>query len=188
MMSLLMTILWVSPTQRIRNNPPNALIQQMWICCSIPLARFCSTLATLGTPGPPIGSSQTILRGICRSGLRKPLESEDYNCLRAECPRPTIPGKVSATPEFDSCMVTYMAAKGRDPRKDLEKGLRSAQDKLLDVSGPMTQIFVLADEAMQQATPLDHAPYGTGFREVSTSRATLIRPFQPSVAELRYCA
>lgn len=47
--------------------------------------------------------------------LRKPHEREVRNCFRAECQRPTIPGKVPVTPEFDSFMVTYMAAKGRDP-------------------------------------------------------------------------
>ncbi|XP_053310209.1 uncharacterized protein LOC128472338 [Spea bombifrons] len=87
--------------------------------------------------------------------MRKALDKEVRNKLRAECPRPTIPGKVTATPEFDSFMVTYMNKKGRDPRRGLEKGLKSAQDKLLDVSGPMTQIFVLADEATAQNSPLD---------------------------------
>lgn len=37
--------------------------------------------------------------------LCKPLEEESRNQLRAECPQPTILGKVLDTPEFDSVMV-----------------------------------------------------------------------------------
>lgn len=61
------------------------------------------------------------------------------------------------TPEFDSFMVTYMQAKGRDPCKGLKKGLRSAQDKVLDTWGSMTQVLMLANEVMQQETALDSA-------------------------------
>lgn len=46
--------------------------------------------------------------------LRKPLEREVRNCLRAECPHPTILDKISATPEFDNSMVKYMSSSGRN--------------------------------------------------------------------------
>lgn len=50
-----------------------------------------------------------------------------------------------------------MSSKGYNLCKGLEKGFRSTQDKLLHVSGPMAQIFVLADEALSQGTVLDPA-------------------------------
>lgn len=61
--------------------------------------------------------------------LRKPLDKEVRNKLRAECPRPTIAHKATNTPEFDSYMSTYMAKRGRDPRKGIKKDLKSTHDK-----------------------------------------------------------
>ncbi|KAM8977409.1 uncharacterized protein RCH25_044212 [Pelodytes ibericus] len=90
-----------------------------------------------------------------RYWLRRPLEKEVRQKLRAECTRPTLPDKVASTPEFDSLFVTFMMRNGKDPRKGLEQGLRSTQDKLLDISGPLTQIFLMADEALTDGTPMD---------------------------------
>ncbi|KAM8975554.1 uncharacterized protein RCH25_018841 [Pelodytes ibericus] len=87
--------------------------------------------------------------------LRRPLEKEVRQKLRAECPRPTLPDKVSATPDFDPTFVTFMMRNGKDPRKGLEQGLRSTQDKLLDISGPLTQLFLMADEALTEGSQID---------------------------------
>lgn len=62
------------------------------------------------------------------------------------------------------------------------------QDKLLGVSGPMTQIFVLADEAMQQGTPLDPSSIWDWIKEVSASWATPIRLSPLSAAGLHCSA
>ncbi|XP_053315604.1 uncharacterized protein LOC128483427 [Spea bombifrons] len=86
--------------------------------------------------------------------LRKPLSKEVRNKLRAECPRPCIPDKVALTPELDPNVVALLSA-SRYPRKGLEQGLKSAQDKILDLVGPITQILSLADKAYLQASPLD---------------------------------
>ncbi|KAM8977380.1 LOW QUALITY PROTEIN: uncharacterized protein RCH25_043896 [Pelodytes ibericus] len=89
-----------------------------------------------------------------RYWLRRPLDKEVRQKLRAECPRPSLPDKVSSTPEFDPTFVTFMMKNGKDPRKGLE-GLRTTQDKLLDVSGPLTQLFIMADEALTNGSQMD---------------------------------
>lgn len=48
-----------------------------------------------------------------------------------------------------------MAKEGHDPCKGIEKGLKTAQDKLLDIARPLTQALVLTDEAISQGIPLD---------------------------------
>ncbi|KAM4698707.1 LOW QUALITY PROTEIN: uncharacterized protein WCC33_014241 [Rhinophrynus dorsalis] len=87
--------------------------------------------------------------------IRKPLEREVRNRLRAECPRPSLPDKVALTPEFDPTVLTFMSRSGRDPRKGIEKGLKTAQDKLLDVLGPLSQVLYFADLAMSDGSVLD---------------------------------
>ncbi|XP_053311880.1 uncharacterized protein LOC128473653 [Spea bombifrons] len=90
-----------------------------------------------------------------RFWMRRPLDKEVRQRLRSECPRPTVRDKVLNTPEFDPTFVTFLTKTGKDPRKGIELGLRSAQDKLLDVSGPLTQVFQMADEAIVDGSPLD---------------------------------
>lgn len=89
--------------------------------------------------------------------VHRPLEKEVRNRLHAECPKPTIAHRVSNTPEFDSFMATHMdmAKQGRDPKKCIEKGLKTAQDKLLDVTSHLTQVLVLANEAISHKSTLD---------------------------------
>lgn len=79
--------------------------------------------------------------------LRKLIVKEARGCLRAECPRPTLEGKVALTPELDSRMATFLAKYMKDPRKGIDRSWRSCQDKLLDAIGPMTKILDMAEEA-----------------------------------------
>ncbi|KAJ1203661.1 hypothetical protein NDU88_007445 [Pleurodeles waltl] len=74
--------------------------------------------------------------------------------LRAECPRPTLPDKVAATPAFDPKMCTFFAKYVKDPKKGIDRSWRACQDKLLDVVGPLTQIIQLAERAKLSSTPL----------------------------------
>ncbi|XP_053308321.1 uncharacterized protein LOC128470454 [Spea bombifrons] len=90
-----------------------------------------------------------------RFWIRRPLDKDVRQRLRSECPRPTVKDKVLNTPEFDQTFVTFLTKNGKDPRKDIELGLRSTQDKLLDVAGPLTQVFQMADEAITDGSPLD---------------------------------
>lgn len=83
-----------------------------------------------------------------RSWIRKSLDKEVWNRLRAQCPFPTIQDKVMNTPEFDPFISTYMIKQGRDPRKRIEKGLKAVQDKILDIWGPLTQILANAHVAL----------------------------------------
>lgn len=54
-------------------------------------------------------------------------------------------------------MSTYITKLSRDSRKGIEKGLRSVQDKLFNISGPLMQILVLVNDLLSQSTPLDLA-------------------------------
>ncbi|CAH2251570.1 Hypothetical predicted protein [Pelobates cultripes] len=84
----------------------------------------------------------------CRLWLRKPLEKEIRAKLRAEFPRPIIPDKVDVTPELDPLLVTFLTKTGKDPRKVILVGLKATQDKLMDIAGPLIQIFIIADEML----------------------------------------
>ncbi|XP_069082882.1 uncharacterized protein [Pleurodeles waltl] len=88
------------------------------------------------------------------SKIRQPLDKLVWARLKAECPRPTLPGKVAATPELDPKMCTFFAKYVKDPKKGIDRSWRACQDKLLDVLGPLTQIIQLAEHARRTDTPL----------------------------------
>lgn len=81
------------------------------------------------------------------SRIRRPLEKEARNCLRAECPRPSLEGKVAATPDIDPRMATFLQKFVKDPKKGIDKSWRACQEKLLDNRGPLTKILAMAEEA-----------------------------------------
>ncbi|KAJ1132471.1 hypothetical protein NDU88_010780 [Pleurodeles waltl] len=87
--------------------------------------------------------------------LRKPLEKDERNIMRAECSRPVIEEKVCLTPNLDPEMITYLLKLGRDTRKGLEKSLKQVQDKLLDVLGPLGRIFDTLEDAYLKGKKLD---------------------------------
>ncbi|KAM4723098.1 uncharacterized protein WCC33_009318 [Rhinophrynus dorsalis] len=87
--------------------------------------------------------------------VRKPMNRATRNKLRAECPRPVIANKVCETPELDTRMVQFITKSGKDPRKGLDRALKSCQDKLLDTLGPLTKIFEISEKALQTNTPID---------------------------------
>ncbi|XP_040261452.1 uncharacterized protein LOC120977528 [Bufo bufo] len=87
--------------------------------------------------------------------VRCPLSREARNKLRAECPRPIIPNKVCDTPSVDPKMIQFLSKAGWNPRKGLESALRSCQDKLLDVFGPLAKIFDLAESAKAEGGQVD---------------------------------
>lgn len=81
------------------------------------------------------------------SRLRKPLDQEVRSRLRAECPRPSLAGKVAVTPEIDPRMATFLSKYIRDPKKGIDRSWRACQDKLLDITGPLVKIFDMAEDA-----------------------------------------
>ncbi|XP_078531608.1 uncharacterized protein LOC144818244 isoform X2 [Lissotriton helveticus] len=81
------------------------------------------------------------------SRLRKPLENEARSRLRAECPRPTLEGKVSIIPDIESKMATFLAKFIKEPKKGIDRSWRACQDKLLDITGPLAKILDMAEEA-----------------------------------------
>ncbi|XP_040261447.1 uncharacterized protein LOC120977521 [Bufo bufo] len=87
--------------------------------------------------------------------VRCPLTKEARNKLKAECPRPIVANKVCDTPSVDPKMVQFLAKSGWNPRRGLESALKATQDKLLDLFGPLTKIFELAEIARETDTPVD---------------------------------
>ncbi|KAJ1115579.1 hypothetical protein NDU88_003801 [Pleurodeles waltl] len=87
--------------------------------------------------------------------LRRSFEKEVRNTLRSECPRHSLLGKVADTPELDPSMATFLRKFAKDPKKGLDRAWRGCQDKLLDVSGPLTKILDLAIQSKETETPLD---------------------------------
>ncbi|KAM4696339.1 LOW QUALITY PROTEIN: uncharacterized protein WCC33_015103 [Rhinophrynus dorsalis] len=86
--------------------------------------------------------------------IRKSMNRTTRNKLRAECPRPIVANRVCETPELDTRIVQFISKSGKDPRKGLDRALKSCQDKLLDSLGPH-KIFELAETAMQSKTPIN---------------------------------
>ncbi|XP_053552097.1 uncharacterized protein LOC128643154 [Bombina bombina] len=87
--------------------------------------------------------------------LRKPLTKPQREFLQRECPRPYLAGMEATTPEFDWEMKFFMLAYGRVPQSRADKCLQSVQDRLLDITGPLAQIFQLAEEAICTGSRLD---------------------------------
>ncbi|XP_044141355.1 uncharacterized protein LOC122931355 [Bufo gargarizans] len=87
--------------------------------------------------------------------VRCPLSKEARNKLRAECPRPVIPNRVCETPAVDPKMTQFLARSGWNPRRGLESALRSCQDKLLDIFGPLAKLFDLAETAKAEDKQVD---------------------------------
>ncbi|KAJ1208086.1 hypothetical protein NDU88_003476 [Pleurodeles waltl] len=87
--------------------------------------------------------------------LRKGFEKEVRNTLCSECPRPALSGKVADTPELDPHMVTFLKKYAKDPKKGIDRAWRSCQDKLLDISGPLTKILHLALQAKESQEGVD---------------------------------
>ncbi|KAJ1212958.1 hypothetical protein NDU88_000597 [Pleurodeles waltl] len=87
--------------------------------------------------------------------LRKGFDRDVRSTLRSECPRPSLLGKVADTPELDPNMATMIKRFSKDPKKGLDFAWKGCQDKLLDISGPITKILELAVQAKETNAPLD---------------------------------
>ncbi|XP_044140287.1 uncharacterized protein LOC122930766 [Bufo gargarizans] len=87
--------------------------------------------------------------------VRRPLSKEARNKMRAECPRPIVPNKVCDTPVVDPKVTQFLAKSGWNPRKGLDSALRSCQDKLLDIFGPLAKLFELAESARSDGSQID---------------------------------
>ncbi|XP_040181002.1 uncharacterized protein LOC120914355 [Rana temporaria] len=86
---------------------------------------------------------------------RKSLDRTARNKLRAECPRPSIPKKVVATPEVDPVLTKYLLKTGKFQKKGIERSFRSIQDRVLDLMGPLTKILNLSEQAAASGEPVD---------------------------------
>ncbi|KAJ1157118.1 hypothetical protein NDU88_009833 [Pleurodeles waltl] len=86
-----------------------------------------------------------------RHGFDKDIRSR----LRSECPRQDFPSKVTETPELDPTLVTFLKKSAKDPKKGIDRAWRGCQDKLLDVSGPLTKILEIASQAKESGDPIN---------------------------------
>ncbi|KAJ1079867.1 hypothetical protein NDU88_000099 [Pleurodeles waltl] len=116
--------------------------------------------STNWTPLPEVAS---YVQSHCRQGFDKDARMR----LRSVCPRPDLDGKVSDTPEMDPTLVTFMKKWARDPKKGLDRAWRSCQDRLLDISGPMTKILEMGFQDRESGMIVDpdvligcHLPVG----------------------------
>ena len=91
----------------------------------------------------------------CYLKQRQPLDKEIRNKLRAECWRTSIEGKVAATPNLHTSMVTFMGKLIKDPNRSIAKSLSSCQDKLLDITGPITKIMEMVKDAKRTGGRID---------------------------------
>ena len=89
--------------------------------------------------------------------LRQLLEKSVRAKLRSGCPCPSLPNNITATPVIDPNMVTIFTKYGKDPKKGVDRALSKCQDRLLDISGPLTRIMDLAETAKIEHTQVDPA-------------------------------
>ncbi|KAJ1184097.1 hypothetical protein NDU88_000907 [Pleurodeles waltl] len=87
--------------------------------------------------------------------LRHPLDKAARNKLKSECPRPSLPDNITATPVIDPNMLMFFSKFGKDPKKGVDRAWSGCQDKLLDLVGPLTRIFDLVEEAKMDSNPID---------------------------------
>ncbi|KAJ1213890.1 hypothetical protein NDU88_001520 [Pleurodeles waltl] len=94
------------------------------------------------------------------SHIRHGFEKEVRSRLCSECPRPDFPSKVAETPELDPTLVTYLKKFSKDPKKGIDRAWRGCQDKLLDVTGPLTKILELGFQAKDSVGLLGFSSMG----------------------------
>ncbi|XP_056407601.1 uncharacterized protein LOC130301433 [Hyla sarda] len=87
--------------------------------------------------------------------VRKPIDRATRNRLRAECPRPNIPKKLSITPEIDPPLIKYLNKSGKNPKKGIDRSFKTIQDRFLDLLGPLTKILDLTEEASSSGNPVN---------------------------------
>ncbi|KAJ1120184.1 hypothetical protein NDU88_008358 [Pleurodeles waltl] len=87
--------------------------------------------------------------------LRTPLDKQVRAKLKSECSRPALSSKIAVTPAIDSSLLTFFTKYGKDPRKGVDKAWSTCQDKLLDIVGPLTRIFDIAESARLDKVAID---------------------------------
>ncbi|CAH2249879.1 Hypothetical predicted protein [Pelobates cultripes] len=87
--------------------------------------------------------------------MRTPLSKEGRNKLRAECPRPSLPGLASKTPEVDPQISQFLNKSGWKSKKGLDFSLKGCQDMILDTLGPLSKLYKLLDAAKAGDSALD---------------------------------
>ncbi|KAJ1140467.1 hypothetical protein NDU88_006819 [Pleurodeles waltl] len=86
---------------------------------------------------------------VAEAHIRHGFDKDIRSRLRSECPRPDFPSKVTETPELDPTLVTFLKKSAKDPKKGIDRAWHGCQDKLLDISRPLTKILELAFQAKE---------------------------------------
>ncbi|KAJ1109619.1 hypothetical protein NDU88_006979 [Pleurodeles waltl] len=87
--------------------------------------------------------------------LRQPLDKLSCSKLRSECPRPALTNNITATPSIDRNILLFFTKFGKDPKKGVDRAWTNCQDRLLDLSGPLTRTLDLPEEARIEGTKVD---------------------------------
>ncbi|KAJ1197511.1 hypothetical protein NDU88_001368 [Pleurodeles waltl] len=124
------------------------------LCCAID--RFSRDRFTCQAPAP---SYQEWTEAPLWCSVYGPCPSNSLGVLWTPRPRPyrkspSLLGKVADTPDLDPNMATFIKRFSEDPKNGLDRAWKGCQDKLLDISGPLTKILELAVLAKESNTPL----------------------------------
>ncbi|KAJ1178338.1 hypothetical protein NDU88_003584 [Pleurodeles waltl] len=87
--------------------------------------------------------------------IRREIPKELRSRLRSEFPSPSLPDKFATTPELDVKVVAFITKNSKDPRKGLDKGLKSCQVRLVDLNGHITKMLELAEKAYLNEASVD---------------------------------
>ncbi|CAH2253090.1 Hypothetical predicted protein [Pelobates cultripes] len=87
--------------------------------------------------------------------MRTPLSRESRSKLRAECPRPSVPGSACKTPEVDPQIAQFLNKSGWKQKKGLDFSLRHCQDKIMDTIGPLSKAYEVLEAAKAGDAELD---------------------------------
>ncbi|XP_078533441.1 uncharacterized protein LOC144819416 [Lissotriton helveticus] len=87
--------------------------------------------------------------------LRYSLDKSTRNRLKLKCPRPSLPNNVNNTPAIDPNMLMFFTKFRKDPKKGVDRAWSNCKDRLLDLVGPLTRLFDLAEEVKMEGTTVD---------------------------------
>ncbi|KAJ1139666.1 hypothetical protein NDU88_006033 [Pleurodeles waltl] len=92
---------------------------------------------------------------VWKDRLGRSFDKDVRSILRLECPHPSLLGKVANTLELVPSVATFLKKFTKDPKEGLDRAWKGCQDKMLDLSGPITKILELAVQAKESGTPLE---------------------------------
>ncbi|KAJ1215132.1 hypothetical protein NDU88_002741 [Pleurodeles waltl] len=105
-------------------------------------------------PWPTLWLPPVEVADYAESHIRHGFE-EVCSKLHSECRRPDFPSKVTETLELDPTLATYLKTFSKDLKKGIDRAWRGCQDKLLDMTGPLTKILEMGFQAKDSGDSID---------------------------------